>query len=854
MKRTITLLISFLIAIPAYAQIAGVSSGSGSCNLGNAENIGQHIIDWLLCGASFTNPQNTLFGALSLVINVAALTIAVYMFIWNSTKWLYFTTQYGVPGGNSGGKIHGGIVVLRTGMLLSLLAPIVGNGFSPIQVAMKSFTEIGKDIGDMGANTTANYVAVQGAIVNADLQNIEAVTAQIIASEMCAKLFDAHHQMDVANGLIPSGTRTVLPIAEIDGSDIKIKWTYNPIQSSFSRFSRDFKNNVDSGICGSITVNTPSQLSNNNETTLDVDSTGPALVVATPSHLQPYADVLSRQYAALRNHIERVSAVLQNSTTDANIAVGLAAAKSRQDNSLVGAIDAAHDNEIAVEQSIENNIPIYINSLKAANTAYLQEIRSIGQGAAATVSLTNNIVSPDCGISSDLDETLDDQNTSIEVCSPGESWQAQLERQGFVALGLYYIVHLKINEKILDLQSHLAEPENKVPFYEDYNNFLVEGVYKEIATSETSEKIYARYVKILNGFMSSVTASTFRMNFTAAENVGGSPIDVENESIGVSIFKTTTDSISIKLTKYITDALVSDSNGGDLILKLMSLGAAFLAVANTLLGFLIAGAAIIGVASIFPLSKYASLVKKGLPNSPSEGSDKDKDSEFSLSKMLFYVFLFLFVFGGLLFFGLPAIPLFKWVLEVQSWAIMMFMAFIYAPLWVMAHASITDDRFMAEHTQSGYGMIYELLLRPLLMVIAFYAMIKLMHIADIGLTMMASYLIGIGTTGFTGFGVVFIIIITLFTAFQLTMRCFDLISLLPDYVISRIGFGTKPLGDVANDGSHRSILMGASRTSIGAVQGATKDIASNMMGGIAGRLGLNAPKSQATDSTPPTKT
>lgn len=854
MKWLLVYLLTLPFAIPAYAQVAGVSSGSGSCNLGNAENIGQHIIDWLLCGASFTNPQSTLFGALSLVINVAALTISVGMFIWNSTKWLYFTTQYGVPGGNSGGKIHGGIVVLRTGMLLSLLAPIVGNGFSPIQVAMKSFTEIGKDIGDMAANTTANYVAVSGAIVNADLQNIEAITAQIIASEMCAKLFDAHHQMDIANGIIAPGTRSVVPIASASGSNILIQWTYkNPTGGSRFRTVRTLNNMSNDGICGSITVNIPKQLTNNGDTSFDVDPTGPNLYVSTLPHLQPYGDVLSRQYAAIQNHIQRVSTILESTASDAEIAVGLAAAKARQDSSLRSAIDAAHVNELSMAETIESNIPNYIENLKAANAAYFESIRSIGINAASTINLTDNVVSPNCGaMAEDLSSALDQQNTSIAVCNSGESWQEQLERQGFIGLGLYYIVHLKLNEKILDLQSHLAEPENRIPFYEDYNNFVVDGVFKEIAGSETSNVIYSRYEKILRGFMNSVTSNTFRMNFSAAENVGDTALndDAHRWYQPKSVTQTSYDSITMQLNRVFIDALVSQSNGGDLILKLMLLGSKLLGIAHILFGL---GAIVAGVSFFNHWRTVKKVAKSGVDQVDSKPSPADgSGSDFSSSKLIFYIALFCFVAGGLLFFGLPAVPLFKWVLEVQSWAIMMFMAFIYAPLWIMAHASITDDRFMAEHTQSGYGMVYELLLRPLLMVIAFYAMIKLMHIADIGLTMMSSYLMGIGTTGFTGFGVIFIMIITLFTAFHLTMRCFDLISLLPDYVISRIGFGTKPLGDVANDGSHKNLILMASRSSAGAVKSAGGEI----MNSVAGRMGLTAKSNVSGISdlnTPPSK-
>ena len=79
----------------------------------------------------------------------------------------------------------------------------------------------------------------------------------------------------------------------------------------------------------------------------------------------------------------------------------------------------------------------------------------------------------------------------------------------------------------------------------------------------------------------------------------------------------------------------------------------------------------------------------------------------------------------------------------------------------------------------------------------------MLHIADIGFRMMLSYLLGMVSLGGSFVvGIVFTIGIALFTAFHVSVRSFDLLATLPDFIIQRINFGARPLGDTLNDSSH----------------------------------------------------
>jgi hypothetical protein len=128
------------------------------------------------------------------------------------------------------------------------------------------------------------------------------------------------------------------------------------------------------------------------------------------------------------------------------------------------------------------------------------------------------------------------------------------------------------------------------------------------------------------------------------------------------------------------------------------------------------------------------------------------------------------------------------------------------------------------------------MLRPFLMVTSFFAMIIMLHIADIGFRMMLSYLLGMVSMGGSFvMGVLFTLFISFFTAIQISIRSFDLLATLPDFIIQRINFGARPLGDTTNESSHNRFFA-ASLKIAGAGQ-------SKAVTGVAKAFGL-IPKSE----------
>ena len=162
--------------------------------------------------------------------------------------------------------------------------------------------------------------------------------------------------------------------------------------------------------------------------------------------------------------------------------------------------------------------------------------------------------------------------------------------------------------------------------------------------------------------------------------------------------------------------------------------------------------------------------------------------------------------GVIMQFVLPAIPLIKWLVAVQSWGIMLFVAMIYAPIWMMSTAAASNEDWVNDKVKDGFIMLAELVLRPFLMAVSFYIAMKLMMIANLAAKIMFTYMIGLANEGVMGFiSIAMVLVITTFVAYKLTMRTFDIIAEVPDWVIERMG--GKPMGDAVKDDTANSTVL-----------------------------------------------
>ena len=185
--------------------------------------------------------------------------------------------------------------------------------------------------------------------------------------------------------------------------------------------------------------------------------------------------------------------------------------------------------------------------------------------------------------------------------------------------------------------------------------------------------------------------------------------------------------------------------------------------------------------------------------------------------------------GLVLQFVLPAIPLIKWLVALQSWAIMMFVAMVYAPIWMMSTAAASNEDWVNDKVRDGFIMLAELILRPLLMVFGFYAAMLLMAVANIGARMAFPYLTGLADEGIVSFiSVGAVLILAVFISYKLVTRTFDLIYELPDFIIERMG--GRPLGDAVRDDTANSTVMIAGKFT-GGIGGAAAGVAKGVTKG-----------------------
>lgn len=78
----------------------------------------------------------------------------------------------------------------------------------------------------------------------------------------------------------------------------------------------------------------------------------------------------------------------------------------------------------------------------------------------------------------------------------------------------------------------------------------------------------------------------------------------------------------------------------------------------------------------------------------------------------------------------PVLPLLYWVFAVVTYGFLILEAIVAAPLWAASHAwSTQDEGFAGEMGKKGYLLFLELLIRPLLYVVGFFAVFIFMRVA-----------------------------------------------------------------------------------------------------------------------------
>lgn len=148
-------------------------------------------------------------------------------------------------------------------------------------------------------------------------------------------------------------------------------------------------------------------------------------------------------------------------------------------------------------------------------------------------------------------------------------------------------------------------------------------------------------------------------------------------------------------------------------------------------------------------------------------------------------------------FYLPAIPIIYWIGSVTTWLIANVQAVISMPIWAAAHVVPQGNGFSSDQARNGYMTILSVLLRPLLMVVGFFAGMGVLQVVGLfigGIFPMAFR----GITTDSWFGIVafimsiaILVIILIATANRVFSLAFD----LADDILEYFGGGRRQLGD-----------------------------------------------------------
>lgn len=245
------------------------------------------------------------------------------------------------------------------------------------------------------------------------------------------------------------------------------------------------------------------------------------------------------------------------------------------------------------------------------------------------------------------------------------------------------------------------------------------------------------------------------------------------------------------------------------------------------------------------------------------------------SKILLSVSSITISLGFMLFYVIPFMPFLYFFFAVGGWVKGIFEAMVGAPLWALAHLRIDGDGLPGDAAMKGIYMIFEIFLRPILIIfgllasfVIFSAMVKVLNeIFSLVVTNLAGH--DPNSTAICGRGVgssgiapgetpisymrgpideLFYTVIYAIIVYMIGMSCFKLIDLIPNNLLRYMGADVKTFSDVADDpvqGMMGRLGMGTSVVS--------NTVVNQIGGGAAGALGntLRAGAQMAQQDPPP---
>lgn len=203
--------------------------------------------------------------------------------------------------------------------------------------------------------------------------------------------------------------------------------------------------------------------------------------------------------------------------------------------------------------------------------------------------------------------------------------------------------------------------------------------------------------------------------------------------------------------------------------------------------------------------------------------------------------------GFIMFYVVPLLPFVYFFFGLSSWVKAIFEAMVGAPLWALAHIRIDGNGLSGQAALSGYFLVFEIFLRPILMIFGLLASISIFsalvsvlnQVFDIVVHNLGGFDLHEEFTNASGTnerwissmrGAVdefFYTIVYAIVVYMIGMSCFKLIDLIPNNILRWIGQSISTFGDQREDMGQQ--LVGSATTgtqqALGAIGGGLQNVA-----------------------------
>ncbi len=223
----------------------------------------------------------------------------------------------------------------------------------------------------------------------------------------------------------------------------------------------------------------------------------------------------------------------------------------------------------------------------------------------------------------------------------------------------------------------------------------------------------------------------------------------------------------------------------------------------------------------------------------------------ALGTPIFYGLMALLVPGLIIAFVLPMIPMLMWTMGILGWLILFCEAMVSVPLWAFAHMTFQGDGLHGRGLR-GYGILFNLLLRPTLMLfglfLSYFCFAAISRLIFMTFSIASGFALSAGWLVSNLLGVVVMLAMFVLTHTVALIACFRMIALFPQHVPTWLGL------EAADRLDTHSLAQDAGLIGLGAT---LQEIRTGATGGVfglangrAGQRALEGPAEEAESSQP----